>query len=43
MLMTYSEIKYRGGFPVPAANGIEVHITLNEFSSDIKIPSVPST
>lgn len=43
MLITYSETKYRGGFPIPAANGAEVHRTLNEFISAIKIPSVPYT
>lgn len=43
VLITYSKMKYRRGFPMPAANGIEVHIALNEFISAIKIPSVPST
>lgn len=43
MLITYSKMKFGRSFPMPAANGIEVHIALNEFISAIKIPGLPST
>lgn len=42
MVIKYSKMKYRRGFIKPARNGVEVHITPNEFIS-IKIPSLPTT
>lgn len=42
MVIKYSKMKYISGFPMPAGNGIEIHVAPNEFISVIKIPNLPT-
>jgi hypothetical protein len=43
IVIKYSKMKYKIGFPMPARNGIEIYIAPYEFISAIKLSNFPST